>query len=120
MELPPRSATLDEGRDQLHQRYAQLEKLILDDIDMLAKAGFSDKRWCAIARTRIEEGFLALHRALRDYPGDDPNDYGKNPYHQPMPRQFAPSPEPNPRSHIDGNRPVIEDYRADGGSTKPE
>ena len=94
MKMPPNSADLDTAKDHLHSRYGHLEANILGEINSLAKAGFSDKRWCAIARTHAEEAFMALHRAMRDYPGDDPNQYGKIPGAQPMPKDFNPPVDP--------------------------
>jgi len=90
---------MDAARDQLHARYASLEDTVMREIDVLARAGFSDKRWCAIAKTQIEQGFMALQRAIRDYPGDNPNEYGKSPFEQPMPEGFRPNVEPHPFSH---------------------
>ena len=60
---------------------------------------------------------MALHRALRDYPGDDPNDYGKVATHQPMPAGFTP--DVDTRTNTDQSipgwpEPRIEDYGADG------
>lgn len=40
------------------------EERILQRLDSLAQRGDVDKRWLAIARTQIEQGFMALNRAV--------------------------------------------------------
>jgi hypothetical protein len=79
MKMPPKSPDLDHAKEQLHKRFVTYERELLKITDELANSGFADRRWCAIARTHFEEGVMALHRALRDFPGDDPNQYGKVP-----------------------------------------
>lgn len=106
MELPPNSPDMAAAIEQLHRRYGAMEADLLLIIDELAKAGFSDKRWASIARTHVEEAFMAMHRALRDYPGDDPNEYGKIATHQPMPQGFTPPVDPNPHASIVGKQPL--------------
>lgn len=116
---------MDTAKDNLHARYASVEVAVLADVDQLATSGFADKRWCAIARTHIEEGFLALHRAIRDYPGDDPNQYGKVPHTHPLPPSFTP-PVGGDRDMttpgIGAPNPKIEwsDYDADGNLKDPK
>lgn len=100
MKLPQKSPDLASAIDNLHAHYGMLEETVLMEVDNLAKGGFSDKRWCAIARTKFEEAFMALHRALRDYPGADPQNYGKVPLDQPLPREFQPPVDPEPRRNI--------------------
>jgi hypothetical protein len=41
-----------------------MEERILRQIDALAQQGAGDPRWRAIARTHIEEGFMALNRSV--------------------------------------------------------
>lgn len=106
--MPPKSPDFDAAKDNLHNRYGHLEANLLGEIDSLAKAGFSDKRWCAIARTHVEEAFMAMHRALRDYPGNDQNEYGKLPPHShPVPSEFTPRVDPEGRRQI-ASQPKIE------------
>ena len=83
MQMPPKSPDLDHAKEQLHRRFVTYEHQLLKETDELANSGFADRRWCAIARTHFEEGVMALHRALRDFPGDDPNQYGKVPMASP-------------------------------------
>lgn len=40
------------------------EERVLRVIDALAEVEATDKRWLAIARTQIEQGFMALNRAV--------------------------------------------------------
>lgn len=42
----------------------KLEETILRALDVLAKEDAIDKRWLAIGRTHIEEGFMAINRAI--------------------------------------------------------
>lgn len=42
----------------------QLEEVILLRFDLLAQLPEIDKRWLAIARTNIEQGFMAANRAI--------------------------------------------------------
>lgn len=90
MKMPPKSADIEAAVNNLHRDIDQIEQLALHTADRLAQSGIADKRWCAIARTNIEQGVMALHRALRDYPGDDPNQYGKVPLDAPLPKEFQP------------------------------
>ena len=41
-----------------------MEEALLRTIDMLAEDGEVDGRWLAIARTNIEQGFMALNRSI--------------------------------------------------------
>lgn len=41
-----------------------MEEQVLRQLDDLAAAEFTDKRWVAIARTQIEQGFMAMNRAI--------------------------------------------------------
>jgi hypothetical protein len=88
MKMPPGSPTLEDAKEKLHRHYNTIEKTLLREVDELANSGFADRRWSAIARTHFEEGVMALHRSLRDFPGDDPNQYGKVP--MPSPGGFEP------------------------------
>ena len=100
MQLPPNSPDMLAGINNLHQHYSKLEKHVLDAIDELAKSGLGDQRMCAIARTDFEKAFMVLHRALRDYPDDDPNQYGKRPHHEPLPKSFTPPVDPEGSKQI--------------------
>lgn len=40
------------------------EEEILRMLDAYTEMGFVDKRWLAIARTQMEQGFMALNRAI--------------------------------------------------------
>lgn len=42
----------------------QAEERILRTLDELGECDDVDKRWLAIARTQIEQGFMALNRAV--------------------------------------------------------
>jgi hypothetical protein len=42
----------------------QLEEAILTQLDALASQDDIDKRWLAIGRTQIEQGFMAVNRAV--------------------------------------------------------
>jgi hypothetical protein len=88
MKMPPNSPTLEDAKEKLHRHYNAIEKTLLHEVDELANSGFAGRRWAAIARTHFEEGVMALHRSLRDFPGSDPNQYGKVP--MPQPGGFAP------------------------------
>lgn len=41
-----------------------IEELLLRRLDALAAAPAIDKRWLAIGRTAIEQGFMAINRAV--------------------------------------------------------
>ena len=121
MKMPPKSPDLEAGVDGLHQYYAALEKVILANIDELAGAGFSDRRMCAIARTDFEKAFMVLHRALRDYPGDDPNNYAKVPHTHPMPPQFTPPVDPEGHRQVASQRHIEwKDYGPDQRFDPPD
>jgi hypothetical protein len=102
MKLPPKSPDMETAIENLHRRYARYERILMDEIDELARAGFSDKRLCAVARTDFEKAFLVLHKALRDYPGDDASDYGKILGSSPVPKEFTPRADPSPGRLPDG------------------
>jgi hypothetical protein len=121
MQLPKGSADLENAVDRLHRIYAANEQRILADVDSLATSGFSDKRWCAIARTKIEEGFMALHRALRDYPEDNPRQYGKTPTPEPLPKSFDPPVDPEGHRQAPEQKHIEwQDYDADGSLKPPD
>ena len=120
MKYPPFTPDMEAGRDRLHEDIAKVEKLTLGTVDSLAKSGIANQRWCAIARTHIEEGIMALHRSLRDFPGDDPNNYGKIPFEKP--EAFTPPVDPEGNKQIAERRQIPwSDYNADGdlGPPKP-
>ena len=120
MQLPKNSPDLDVAKDKLHEDYAKLEKILLERVDILAQSGFADKRWCAIARTGFEQGFMALHRALRDYPTDDGRQYGKLATATPDPPEFQPPVDPDGAKQIAERRQIPwSDYDADGDLGPP-
>jgi len=77
MKLPSGSSTIEEAVSKLAKRYDTISRFVLSEIDELAKSGMADQRWCAIARTDIEKGFLSLRNALPD--ARDGREYGKVP-----------------------------------------
>lgn len=56
----------DQGADQVRlvNRNKQLEEAILRVLDDLNRDLSVDKRWLAVARTHIEQGFMAANRAV--------------------------------------------------------
>lgn len=52
-----------ENVDLVNQNKIEEERL-LRRLDLLAEAKMVDPRWLAIARTQIEQGFMALNRAI--------------------------------------------------------
>lgn len=42
----------------------RLEEIILRRLDDMQKYGDADGRWTAIARTQLEQGFMAMNRAI--------------------------------------------------------
>lgn len=42
----------------------QLEEVLLTRLDLFAQIEEIDKRWLAIGRTQIEQGFMAINRAI--------------------------------------------------------
>ncbi|WP_433848567.1 Acb2/Tad1 domain-containing protein [Brucella pseudogrignonensis] len=54
-------------RDELIETVAAIkaaEKLLLLGIDAFQQTNAFDKRWLSIARTNIEQGFMALNRSI--------------------------------------------------------
>jgi hypothetical protein len=51
-----------------------LEELILRQLDRLQSDPDTDKRWVAIARTQLEQGFMAMNRSVFK-PGRAPVDF---------------------------------------------
>ena len=49
---------------ELVNRNKQLEEVVLRAIDEIGSRDETDKRWAAIARTNIEQGFMALNRSI--------------------------------------------------------
>lgn len=41
-----------------------MEEDVLRSLDVLAALNWVDKRWLAIGRTKIEEGFMAINRSI--------------------------------------------------------
>jgi hypothetical protein len=106
MRLPTGSTDLQDAKRRLQQRFTHYERVLLDEIDELARSGFADKRWCAVARTHVEEGIMAFRRALRDNDAD-PDNYQKIASSEPMPDGFRPRVDPagdrlvGPHRHIE-------------------
>lgn len=53
----------------------RLEEMVLRQLDFLANVEPTDRRWLAIGRTAIEQGFMAVNRSVFkptriDLPGD--------------------------------------------------
>ncbi|KGJ19312.1 hypothetical protein [Paracoccus sanguinis] len=42
----------------------RMEEDVLRQLDLLAQSGVVDQRWLAIGRTQIEQGFMAVNRAV--------------------------------------------------------
>src|SRR4029077_12028860 len=89
MKMPPNAPDIATAKAFLKLQYGKMEEYILHEIDNLATSGVADKRWCAIARTHMEEGFAALLRALVTGQG---NDYAKVTMPAPFPKSFDPPP----------------------------
>ena len=51
-------------RVALVNRNKEIEERILRILDELAKAAECDGRWLSIGRTNIEQGFMAINRAI--------------------------------------------------------
>jgi hypothetical protein len=45
-------------------RNKEIEEMVLRQLDYLAGVELIDKRWLAIGRTAIEQGFMAVNRAV--------------------------------------------------------
>jgi|GEM_PF-3371352 len=131
MEMPPKSASVDDAIERIHRAITGQEENTLSYLDSVATSGLADKRWCAIARTQLEQGFMALHRAFRDYPADDPNNYGKIPLDQPLPKSFQPrldantniapdAPRPKLINKLEGQHVEWGDYSPDGDLGEPK
>lgn len=106
MKMPPNSPDIATAKQFLKLQYSKMEEYVLHEVDNLATSGVADKRWCAIARTDLEKGFLALTKALAT---GQSNDYAKLPVPNPFPQSFDPPPagdfdesgELTSRSHIE-------------------
>ena len=63
---PPVSghSALTPGAISLLNDHAQMEERLLRHLDRLAARDDVDKRWLAIGRTSIEQGFVAVNRAV--------------------------------------------------------
>ncbi|MFT0861748.1 hypothetical protein [Ancylobacter sp. G4_0304] len=64
---------------RLVNEHKQMEEVLLRRLDELAARSDIDKRWLAIGRTAIEQGFMAVNRAVFQpervsLPGDAPVD----------------------------------------------
>lgn len=56
--------TQSDARLALVNRNKDIEERVLRVLDDLAKVEDADKRWLAIGRTHIEQGFMAVNRAV--------------------------------------------------------
>lgn len=56
--------TQSDARLALVNRNKDIEERVLRILDDLAKVEDADKRWLAIGRTHIEQGFMAVNRAV--------------------------------------------------------
>lgn len=63
MPVPGYTEQSTERLDQVTS-FKHLEEVVLRRLDELAKIDFVDKRWLAIGRTHIEQGFMAVNRAI--------------------------------------------------------
>ena len=110
--------------EKLKKRFRDVEHALLVYLDDATNSGLSDKRWMAIARTHFEQGFLAVQEKGLVVPSAARREYAKQPagsetYPVAPPADYAvdrtvaapPTPAAAP--------PVIEDYRADEGLTRP-
>jgi hypothetical protein len=112
MKFPKGSTDVEAAKERLHDTIAKHETLVDELVKDLATAGLFDKRWCAIAKTHFDEGFMALHRSIRDYPGDDPNQYGKVATATPDPPSFTPPVDPEGSKQVaEGKKLEWRDYR---------
>lgn len=48
----------------LVNEFKRVEERILQALDILTESNDIDKRWLAIGRTNIEQGFMAINRAI--------------------------------------------------------
>lgn len=93
MKLPAGARDIEEGVALLAKRYTKILQFVLSEIDELAKSGLADARWCAIARTDVEKGFMSLNQALPS--ARDGRNYGKVPHpDNPSPPEFTPPVDP--------------------------
>ncbi|MDR3533963.1 MAG: hypothetical protein P4L90_25785 [Rhodopila sp.] len=53
-----------EERVSLVNENKQLEERCLRALDYMMKTGIGDPRWTAVARTQLEQGFMAMNRAI--------------------------------------------------------
>ncbi|ARJ70086.1 DUF7681 family protein [Paracoccus contaminans] len=50
----------------------RLEEAVLHQLDQLARLGSIDQRWLSVGRTHIEQGFMAVNRAVARLPRQTP------------------------------------------------
>lgn len=60
----PGYRSLDETAQVRMAVNKRLEEQVLRELDALAQSGVIDQRWLAIGRTQIEQGFMAVNRAV--------------------------------------------------------
>lgn len=62
----PVSGYRDQSADNVEMVNAnkETEERLLQVLDMLAENPEADKRWLSIGRTHIEQGFMAINRAI--------------------------------------------------------
>lgn len=106
MKLPAGARDIEEGVKLLSARYDRIKAFVLAEIAELENSGLADKRWCAIARTDIEKGFLGLTNALPS--ARDGRNYGK----VPVPDDASPGPAPkNAGDWSQGGAPLRIEWR---------
>lgn len=60
----PGYTPLDQDAQDRMAANKRLEETVLRQLDGLAQAGVVDQRWLAVGRTHIEQGFMAVNRAV--------------------------------------------------------
>lgn len=62
----PVSGYQPQSNDAVHQvnRNKSIEERLLRELDHIAQTPGVDQRWLAIGRTAIEQGFMAVNRAI--------------------------------------------------------
>jgi len=83
---------MDAARMNLTIKHKRMEEILEQHVAELAKAGMFDGRLLAMTRSKFEEAFLLLDKALRHPPADgsQQREYGKVPSATPIPEDFKP------------------------------
>lgn len=76
----------------LAMKHKRMEEVLEQHVAQLAQAGMFDARLLAMTRSKFEEAFLILDKALRHPPADGSQrrEYGKVPSATPIPDDFSP------------------------------